>query len=880
MKRYFYFLAIFLLGLILAFYFIQQSRNKTDIPDSDFRLIVKFNKNISDNDYLTVCSDDLHFQNIKKHIQYYGVKKIQAVFRNRYTNEGKLKLNQINTTQSKELALYYQILIDDKEDAQELAEVLKREGEVELAYIEYPINIKPSIVPNDTQYGSQWHLKSLYNPLADIDAEQAWDINTGRSDVIIAVCDGGVDYLHPDLDPGDRSRIIMGYDSGNDDNDPMDDLPDAATLSFAGHGTHVAGIIGAITNNNTQVSGIMWNCKIMPVKMVGSGSIKFPFIGTIWDFSTTAFPSDVADAIDYAVNNGAHIINLSYGFNNMGSVINDVILAVPLLYNTILNAYNQNVVIIAAMGNEFADGNPVEYPAAFPEVIAVGATDLLLQKADFSNTGNHIDISAPGTGIFSTTRGGSYGANSGTSMSAPIVSGIAGLIISQGLDRNFDLTNDDVKHILEVTADDVVSYGLGWDDTTGYGKVNARKALELLDQPNTLYHSTSYGGSSSITNLNQWNYIGGRWGLSSGIYYDVDQYEITKHITFDISFCDIPEVWIRDRECMSMSFANPNDGRPYAQITNVTETGFDIRYASYYVRTNSLGQTVNMYIPASPSSTKIEYTVVGEPDFASTVGPISGPSSICTSNSTYTINNLPSGSSVNWTHTNNLSYVSGQGTANYTVNAISNSIGVPDTITATISNVSCQDVIIQKEVYLSPNFSNFDIEVPVSPINGNYDFVVWASGLPSQITNYNWTVSNGYIVSQDLNEIIIHPTSCTLDPRQRPVTINVSANNSCGSASAYTFVPVDCDGGGINPLSVQPNPANEYIDAEIIDIDPEIDNNKLQIKLFNYNSIPVYTGNSHQKSFRINTNKLPRGLYVLQVIHNGKVYSKQVLIEH
>jgi hypothetical protein len=257
MKRNFYFSAIFLFILILAFYFIQQSRNITDIPDSDFRLIVKFNKNISDNDCLTVWLDDLHFQNIKKHIQYYGVKKMQSVFRNRYTNEGKLKLNQINTAQSKELALYYQILIDDKEDAKELAEVLKKEGEVELAYIEYPINIKPCIVPNDAEYVRQWHLKSSYNPNADIDAEQAWEINTGRNDVIIAVCDGGVDYMHPDLDHGDRSRIIMGYDSGNDDNDPMDDLPDVAG-SYGGHGTHIAGIIGAITNNDTLVSGVMW----------------------------------------------------------------------------------------------------------------------------------------------------------------------------------------------------------------------------------------------------------------------------------------------------------------------------------------------------------------------------------------------------------------------------------------------------------------------------------------------------------------------------------------------------------------------------------------------------------------------------------------------
>ena len=113
--------------------------------------------------------------------------------------------------------------------------------------------MKPSIAPTDSQYVSQWHLHSTSSPIADIDAEEAWDINTGRNDVIIAVCDGGVDYTHPDLDPGNRSRIITGYDFGNNDNDPMDDLPDGSGR-YGGHGTHIAGIIGAIPNMTSLMS--------------------------------------------------------------------------------------------------------------------------------------------------------------------------------------------------------------------------------------------------------------------------------------------------------------------------------------------------------------------------------------------------------------------------------------------------------------------------------------------------------------------------------------------------------------------------------------------------------------------------------------------------
>lgn len=410
-------------------------------------------------------------------------------------------------------------------------------------YIEHPFKVTFNSVPNDTHYDKQWHLNSNVNPLADIRAEQAWAINKGRDDVIIAVCDGGVDYTHSDLDPGDRSRVIAGYDATTGGNDPMDNLPSGPAGSYGGHGTNIAGIIGAITDNNSGVAGVMWNCKIMPVKMVGSGGvyIKYPFGSFNWDFSTTAFPSDVADAIDYAVNNGAHVINLSYGFSGMGWLINDVIFKVPLLYSTIANAYNNNVVVVVAMGNEFEDGNPVNYPAAFSnEVIAVGNTTINLQKSPSSSTGSHINLSAPGTSIYTTERNEGYNYHSGTSMAAPVVSGVAGLIISQGKDRGFNLTNDDVRNILERTADDIELYGIGFDDYTGHGKVNAYNALHLLDEPNEVVHGVSYGGSTTKTNLNQWTYTGSSWNLAAGSYYNVDRYKVTKRINFDVPFCSPP----------------------------------------------------------------------------------------------------------------------------------------------------------------------------------------------------------------------------------------------------------------------------------------------------------------------------------------------------
>lgn len=474
----------------ISFYENAQDKSK----NNNFKVFVNFEKDIISNATLYSAIDAVQDENIRELFAEYGVVKLKAAFTNRYDTAGFLKPN----IKSSEPGAWQQIILNYNIKVEELIAKLKKEKGVINAYMERPVPIWPCIAPTDPLYSTQWHLNSGSSPLADINAEQAWNINTGRNDVIIAVCDGGIDYTHPDLDPGNRSRVIAGYDFGSKDSDPMDDLPEV-TGSYGGHGTHIAGIIGAIPNNG-QVAGVMWNCKIMPVKMVGNGSltVSYPFGAWNWDFSTTAFPSDVADAIDYAVNNGAHVINLSYGFPDMGEPLNQVVLRVPLLNEAILNAYNNNVIVVASMGNEYKDGNPTNYPAAFPDVIAVGNTtnDNPPQRWETSSSGSHICVSAPGRSIISTTRGGGTGPKTGTSMSAPVVSGVAGLIISQGLDRNYNLTNDDVRHILEGTAHDVTSTGVGFDNQTGYGIVDAYEALHLLDEPNELFHYNSVGGTS------------------------------------------------------------------------------------------------------------------------------------------------------------------------------------------------------------------------------------------------------------------------------------------------------------------------------------------------------------------------------------------------
>lgn len=471
-------------------------------------------------------------------------------------------------------------------------------------YIEYPVIFKSFASGLYSVNSTLWHLGSK-----GVDAISAWDINQGREDVIVAVCDGGVDYTHSDLDPGDRSHVITGYDFGDNDNDPMDDLPDAPD-SYLSHGTHIAGIIGAIPNDSKGLSGVMRKCKIMPVKMVGSGSVKYPFTNkTVWDFSTTAFPSDVARSINYAVSNGASIINLSFGFDCDGADGKVVQTRLPALHSALRNAYYNNVLITCSMGNDYEKGNPIQYPAAFTEyVIAIGNLQENGTRWKSSSTGKHIFISAPGTSIYSTVLNPEWGFKTGTSMAAPVVAGVAGLIISQGRDRGYNLSNDDIKNILRLSAQDIGT--VGFDNETSYGKVNAYNALKLLDKPNSIQQGNIVGGTATKVFSEKWIYNGDNWGIANGSYY-VDVYEVKARVTFGIPFVTAPLVWMRDKESATMNFGSPNNGRQYGEITNIDRTGFNVRYAVYYIKTDAAGKEINKWYPANYSNSNFAYTALG-----------------------------------------------------------------------------------------------------------------------------------------------------------------------------------------------------------------------------------------------------------------------------
>ncbi len=276
----------------------------------------------------------------------------------------------------------------------------------------------------------QWNLPAIRT-------EDGWKISRGNEDVIIAIIDTGIDMKHPDL----AKRIVDGYNVLNDSPMPNDDN---------GHGTHVAGIIASETNNGVGIAGMTWYNRIMPIKAMNA------------DGYGTSF--DVAQGIRWAVEHGADVINMSLGNYKASKALKEAI----------DYAYEKDVIMVAASGNE--DTDQTSYPAAFENVIGVAAVNLNLNRAEFSNYGDYIDVAAPGVDIASTYIEGQYASLSGTSMATPHVAALAGLIKSY----QPDLKNSEIIRIIEETTDDVGDPGK--DIYTGNGVINVASALESANE--------------------------------------------------------------------------------------------------------------------------------------------------------------------------------------------------------------------------------------------------------------------------------------------------------------------------------------------------------------------------------------------------------------
>jgi len=327
----------------------------------------------------------------------------------------------------------------------------------DILYAEPDYRLRLAAQPNDQLFRYQY---ALFNPggtlqipgsptgknRADIKATGAWDFAKGDPDLLIAVLDSGIDYTHPDL----ASKVIStGKDFVNDDNDAMDDH---------WHGTHVAGIIAAATNNTEGIAGVAWNCRLLPGKIIsaeGEGDYSDLIEALIWAADYTSGQARVG------------VINMSVGGEEPASS-----LEAALEY-----AFNKGIVLVAASGNDGLAG--VLYPAAYDEFcLAVAASDYNDEIADFSNSGPEVDVAAPGVWVLSTipvalTEPGylPYAFATGTSMAAPHVAGFAALIKS----GKPWLNPGDIMKLIKYTPDDIEAAGR--DDYAGYGRINTERAL-------------------------------------------------------------------------------------------------------------------------------------------------------------------------------------------------------------------------------------------------------------------------------------------------------------------------------------------------------------------------------------------------------------------
>ncbi len=287
--------------------------------------------------------------------------------------------------------------------------------------------------PNDTYFPLQVNL-------AKIGAPAAWDNTQGSPSVTIAIVDSGVDLNHPEF--AGRIDTVNDYDFANNDVVAMDDF---------GHGTHVAGIAAAATNNGQGVAGVAGGCEILPVKVL--------------DSKGSGTDSNVALGIKWAADRGAKVINLSLGGVGWSSVLADAA----------TYAQARDCVIVAATGNQ--GSNSVFYPAALPGVIGVGSTAADDTLSSFSNRGPGVDITAPGEDIWSTYPSPAYQRMNGTSMATPHVTGAAALVRT----LHPELNRTQVENLLEQTALDLGAPGR--DDSFGWGRLRLAEALGSATPP-------------------------------------------------------------------------------------------------------------------------------------------------------------------------------------------------------------------------------------------------------------------------------------------------------------------------------------------------------------------------------------------------------------
>lgn len=424
--------------------------------------------------------------------------------------------------------------ISDYQLIEQVIDKLKKDPALE--YVEKVPLERVSYLPNDSLYGLyngpqnwNWHLEL-------IQAELAWNITKGNPEVVVGIVDNAVWVDHPDLAGKIVAQrdVIYGVNNANP--------PGTGNPGEWSHGTHVAGLVGGASDNNIGVASIGFNVNLIAVKAANNLS-----------------PSSISggyQGIQWAANNGADIINMSWGGSGFSQTNQNIINSISAM----------GVVLIAAAGND--NVSAPHYPSAFQNVISVASIDYNDAKSDFSNYSTTVDISSPGgvaspgpSGVLSTTYSsgsmGNFDSYIGTSMASPVVAGVAALVLSM----NPDLTPAEVENILESTCDDISVQNPTYNGMLGAGRVNAFTAVSstpfeptaAFTTPVTIltpataidFESLATGVPSSWT----WTFQGGSPSTSSAVnpeniaYNAPGSYDVTLSVTnqFGTSTLTLPD---------------------------------------------------------------------------------------------------------------------------------------------------------------------------------------------------------------------------------------------------------------------------------------------------------------------------------------------------
>jgi hypothetical protein len=339
----------------------------------------------------------------------------------KHKSSSKGKLNQLRT----------HIINVPANAEQAIVRALSNNPNIEFA--ELDLLIKPSeITADDTYYGNAWHLNTMNLPTA-------WESAKGNG-VVVAILDSGVNSNHVDL----SANMVAGWNSVSRNNETSD---------INGHGTKVAGVVAAVSDNNNGVTSIAWHASIMPIRITN-------------DSSGYAYWSDVANGLTWAADNGADIANISYKVSTSSTVT-----------NAAQYMRNKGGMVVASAGNNGADLNCTDNPS----IITVSATDSADNKASWSDYGNCVDVAAPGVGIWTTTNSGGYASVNGTSFASPATAATLALIKS----ANPNLSNDELESILESSADKSKNGG-EFNNYYGHGRIDAAAAVAMVENAPTI----------------------------------------------------------------------------------------------------------------------------------------------------------------------------------------------------------------------------------------------------------------------------------------------------------------------------------------------------------------------------------------------------------